>query len=54
MTVAEAGASDKDNEENDDEEGWVDEMALLSEEERAALCEKVGPVHLVLVKVSEC
>lgn len=54
VTVAEAGAGDKDDEENDDEEGWVDEIALLSEEERAALREKVGPVRLVLVKVSEC
>lgn len=54
VTVAEAGAGDKDDEENDNEEGWVDEMALLSEEERAALREKVGPVRLVLVKVSEC
>jgi len=42
VTVAEAGASDKDNEENDDEEGWVDEMALLSKEERAALLKKLG------------
>ena len=54
VTISEAGTGDKDDEENDYEEGWVDEMALLSEEERAALCEKVGPVHLVLVKVSEC
>jgi len=29
-------------------------MALLSEEERVALRENVGPVRLVLVKVSEC
>jgi hypothetical protein len=54
VTVAEAGAGDKDDDENDDVEGWVDEMALLSEEERAALHENVGPVRLVLVKVSEC
>jgi hypothetical protein len=54
VTVAEAGAGDKDNDENDDVEGWVDEMALLSEEERVALHENVGPVCLVLVKVSEC
>ena len=32
----------------------MDEMALLSEEERAALRENVGLVRLVLVKVSEC
>jgi hypothetical protein len=54
VTVAEEGAGDKDDEENDDVEGWVDEMALLSKEERAALRENVGPVRLVLVKVSEC
>ena len=53
VTVAEAGAGDKDDKE-DDEEGWVDEMALLSKKERVALHEKVGPVHLVHVKVSEC
>jgi hypothetical protein len=54
VTVAEAGAGDKDDDENDDVEGWVDETALLSKEERAALRENVGPVRLVLVKVSEC
>ena len=46
VTVAEAGTGDKDNEENDDIEGWVDEMALLSEEERVALHGNVGPVCL--------
>src|SRR5882762_8692376 len=54
VTVAQAGAGDKDDDKNDDVEGWVDEMALLSEEERAALRENVGPVRLVLMKVSEC
>jgi hypothetical protein len=52
VTVAEAGAGDKDDEENDNPEGWVDEMALLSDDKRAALHENVGPVQLVLVKVS--
>jgi len=33
VTVAEVGAGDKDDEENDNVEGWVDEMALLSDEE---------------------
>jgi len=41
VTVAEAGAGDKHDKE-DDEEGWVDEMALLSKEERAALLKKLG------------
>jgi hypothetical protein len=54
VTVAEAGSGDKDNDENDDVEGWVDETALLSGEGGAALHENVGPVHLVLMKVSEC
>lgn len=54
VTVAEAGTGDKDDNEDDDVEGWVDGTALLSEEERAALRENVGPVCLVLMKVSEC
>jgi len=53
VTVAEVGAGDKDDEENDNVEGWVDEMVLLSDEEQAALHENVGPVRLVLVKVSK-
>jgi len=52
VTVAEAGAGNKDDEENNNIEGWVDEMALLSDDERAALCKNVRPVRLVLVKVS--
>ena len=44
VTVAEVGAGDKDDEENDNIEGWVDEIALLSDEEQAALHKKVGPV----------
>src|SRR5882762_6999209 len=48
VTVAEAGAGNKDDEENNNIEGWVDEMALLSDDERAALCKNVRPVRLVL------
>jgi hypothetical protein len=53
VTVAEAGPGDKDDEKNDNVEGWIDEMALLSDEEQTALHKKVGPVQLVLVKVSK-
>jgi len=53
LTVAEQGAGDKDDrEENDNLEGWVDEVALLTDEERAKLHDNIGPVRLVLVKVS--
>lgn len=52
VTIAEAGAGDKDDKENDNPEGWVDKMALLSDDERVALHKNVGPVRLVLVKVS--
>lgn len=53
VTLAEEGAGDKDDrEEIDNIEGWVDEMALLSEDERDELRENVVPVRLVLVKVS--
>jgi len=53
VTVAETGAGHEDDDETDNVEGWVDEMALLSDEERAELHENIGPVRLVLVKVSE-
>jgi len=53
VTIAEIGAGDKDDDETDNVEGWVDEMALLSDEERAELNKNIGPVRLVLVKVSE-
>jgi hypothetical protein len=52
VTIAEAGAGDKDDKENDNPEGWVDKMALLSDDERVALHKNVRPVRLVLVKVS--
>jgi hypothetical protein len=52
VTVAEKGAGG-DNEENDNVDGWVDETASLSAEEREELRENVQPVRLVLVKVSK-
>lgn len=36
----------------DDPEGWVDEIAAMSDDERAEFEEKVRPVRLVLTKVS--
>lgn len=36
---------------NDNVDGWVDEVAALTEEERVELNESVQPVRLVLVKV---
>jgi hypothetical protein len=53
VTVTEVGAGDKDDEENDNVEGWVDEMALLSDKKVSGTSQKVGPVQLVLVKVSK-
>lgn len=40
-----------DNENEDDADGWIDEMAVLSLAERAELHEDIWPVKLVLVKV---
>jgi len=51
VTIAEQGAG-SNGEDNDNVEGWVDETASMSAEEREELREKVQPVHLVLVKVS--
>jgi hypothetical protein len=52
-TIAKQGAG-SNSEDKNDVEGWVDETASMSVEEREELCEKVQPVHLVLVKVSLC
>jgi len=42
-----------DNEDNEDNsEGWVNEMELLSTDEQARLDEDVHPLQKVLVKVS--
>jgi len=51
VTISKQGAGG-DGEDNNNVEGWVDETALMSMEEREELCEKVQPVRLVLVKVS--
>jgi hypothetical protein len=48
LTVAENGVGD---EEDDNVDGWVDEMAKLSEEESEELQKSIQPVRLVLVKV---
>ena len=50
VTAAERGAG-AGSEDNDDTDGWVDEMEELDAEERAVLEESVLPVRLVLVKV---
>jgi hypothetical protein len=46
------GQDGEEEEEEDDIEGWIDEMELLSPAERAGLEESIRPVKLVLVKVS--
>src|SRR5882762_1330205 len=51
VTISKQGAGG-DSEDNNNVEGWVDETASMSMEEREELCEKVQPVRLVLVKVS--
>jgi uncharacterized protein with von Willebrand factor type A (vWA) domain len=44
---------DEENEpQNDNMEGWVDEMQKLSEDERVELMDEIQPIKLVLVKVS--
>lgn len=50
MTVAENGTGDKFDDDNVD--GWVDEMAELTEEEGDELRKQIRPVQLVLVKVN--
>lgn len=47
ITVAKDGLGDS----NDDIDGWVDEMDLLSEEESENLHQSIQPIRLVLVKV---
>lgn len=48
---AETRATELEVTDGDDVEGWVDEVALLTEEEAAQLSESILPVRLVLVKV---
>ena len=38
--------------EDDNIEGWVDERALMTEEEVAELDDSVAPIHLLLTKVT--
>ena len=42
----------KDDKDDDNEEGWIDECELMSELERDELDESVQPVRLLLIKVS--
>jgi hypothetical protein len=37
----------------DNDEGWIDEVELLSERERKQLRQQIRPIKLVLVKVSK-
>lgn len=52
MTVAESGTGDEVDDDNVD--GWVDEMAELTEEEGDELHKQIQPARLVLVKVNYC
>jgi hypothetical protein len=49
--VTRESANEDDDLEDDNEEGWVDERAKMSEEDQVKLNEDVQPVRLVLVKV---
>ncbi|KAF8071972.1 hypothetical protein FPV67DRAFT_1412160, partial [Lyophyllum atratum] len=48
---AETRATAEGDLEDDDIDGWVDEVALLTKEEAEKLSESVRPVRLVLVKI---
>ena len=43
---------ENDDNSDDNSDGWVDENATLTDDERAELDETVKPVRLMLVKVS--
>lgn len=43
----------KANTRDDDTEGWVDELDILTDEEHAELNEHLRPLHLLLAKVSQ-
>jgi hypothetical protein len=47
-----SGSPGENEEDEDDSDGWVDEKALLSDEEWERLNKSVKPVRLMLVKVS--
>lgn len=55
LAAAERGDEENDagGGEFDDNDGWVDEVAMLSDEERADLEVSIRPVKLVLAKVSD-
>lgn len=46
------GSDGENGEDDDSEDGWEDENAMLTDEEQAELNETVKPVRLMLVKVS--
>ena len=54
LTTAQQHEANDEGEANDnyDDDGWVDEVAELSEEERDALKVHIRPVSRVLIKVS--
>lgn len=47
----EDASADVDEELPDNEDGWVDEVALLNQDERIELQRDIRPVKLVLLKV---
>jgi hypothetical protein len=53
ITLNEMGESDDEVADNDDEEGWVDELDELDEEEWKKLLKSIRPVSCMLVKVFE-
>jgi hypothetical protein len=51
-TEGELMASQSDEEEDDNDEGWIDERNEMTEDERRELSESVVPVRLLLTKVN--
>ncbi|KAH7919571.1 hypothetical protein BV22DRAFT_1022769, partial [Leucogyrophana mollusca] len=49
ITIVENGGDDPETEDNVD--GWVDEVAMLTEEWREELLESIRPIKLILVKL---
>jgi hypothetical protein len=45
-------AKDGEQDEDDNDKGWVDEIELLSIEERGQLDAELRPIHVVIAKVS--
>lgn len=52
--LEEAGGLSEESDDDDDIEGWVDELAELSDDEREEREEESLAVRLMLVKVSHC